>query len=244
MVLWGPAGCGKTTLAGTAPGKILVINLDPDGYQSLPKTDDILLFDLSTEPNSYVVEQAKTTDPFGIQKILQDDPEIRSVVVDSITKFADRATINAIGKAPGSTFENPGPSAYGYRNRYTLQLVSNLLLATGKYNRHIIFVCHEDVPKVNEKGEIQSITILLGGSLPVEVPLQLSEVWCMRDNGTERSVIVREVGFRKPMKTRMFDTASGIEFVISTKATPQKVRLDKLFDEWRANKYNKINLPK
>src|SRR5882672_3273480 len=186
MVLWGEAGCGKTTFANTAPGKRLLINFDPDGYQSLAKDENTILYDMSHEPNSYVVEQAKSGDPFGLKKILTDNPDIKTVILDSITKFADRATINAIGKAPGSTFENPGPSAYGYRNRYTLQLVANVLVATGTLTKHVIFICHEDVPKINDKGEIQSITLLLGGSLPQEVPLQISEVWHMRDTGNER----------------------------------------------------------
>jgi len=142
MVLWGEAGCGKTTFANTAPGKRLLINFDPDGYQSLAKDENTILYDMSHEPNSYVVEQAKSGDPFGLKKILTDNPDIKTVILDSITKFADRATINAIGKAPGSTFENPGPSAYGYRNRYTLQLVANVLVATGTLTKHVIFICH------------------------------------------------------------------------------------------------------
>lgn len=243
MVLWGEAGCGKTHFANTAPGKRLLINIDPDGYQSLAKDDDTLLLDVSNEPNSYVVEQAKSGDPFGIKGIINTHPEIQTVIVDSITKFADRATINAIGKAPGSTFENPGPSAYGYRNRYTLQLVSSLLVATGTLTKHVIFICHEDVPKLNKEGTVDSITILLGGSLPQEVPLQISEVWHMRDTGSERRITVRAAGLRKPMKTRMFDTSGGIEFASSTKTSPSRVRLDKLFEQWYSNKINQIPLP-
>ena len=30
MVIWGPSGAGKTTLAATAPRPILWINFDPD----------------------------------------------------------------------------------------------------------------------------------------------------------------------------------------------------------------------
>lgn len=243
MVLWGEAGCGKTFFANTAPGKRLILNLDPDGYQSLPKTDDTLLMDLANEPNSYVVEQARTSDPFGLKGILKEQPDIQTVIVDSITKFADRATINAIGKAPGSTFENPGPSAYGYRNRYTLQLVSSILVATGSSTKHVIFICHEDVPKLNKEGTVESITILLGGSLPQEVPLQISEVWHMRDTGVDRRITVRSAGLRKPMKTRMFSTASGIEFTSSTRANPSLVRLDTLIGQWYDNKMEQLKIP-
>jgi hypothetical protein len=243
MVLWGEAGCGKTTFANTAPGKRLIINFDPDGYQSLPKTEDTLLLDLANEPNTYVVEQAKSGDPFGIKSICKEHEDISTIVVDSITKFAERATINAIGKAPGSTFENPGPSAYGYRNRYTLQLVSNMLVASGTLSKHIIFICHEDVPKLNKDGAIESITILLGGSLPQEVPLQISEVWHMRDTTIDRRIIVRKAGIRGPMKTRMFDTSDRVEFTASDKNNPSRVTLASLIEKWHANKLEKIKVP-
>lgn len=243
MLLWGEAGTGKTFFANTAPGKRLIINLDPDGYQSLPKDDQTYLFDLANEPSSYVVEQARTSDPFGIKKILADDPAIQTIILDSVTKFAERATIHAIGKAPGSTFENPGPSAYGYRNRFTLQLVSNLLIATGTATKHLILICHEDVPVLNKDGQVESIPILLGGSLKQEVPLQISEVWHMRDTGSERRITIRSAGLRKPMKSRMFNTATGIEFTSSTKADPSRIRLDKLIEEWYSKKLEQLKVP-
>lgn len=70
MLLWGEAGCGKTFFANTAPGARLLINIDPDGYQSLPKDDNTFVLDVSNEPDSYVVEQAKSSDPFGIKTLL------------------------------------------------------------------------------------------------------------------------------------------------------------------------------
>ena len=40
MILWGDAGCGKTTLAATAPGRKLFIALDPDGDMSIRHMPD------------------------------------------------------------------------------------------------------------------------------------------------------------------------------------------------------------
>src|SRR5438552_1364737 len=117
MLLWGEAGCGKTFFANTAPGKRLIINLDPDGYQSLPKTEDTLLLDVANESHDYLMNQSKTTDPFNIKALISQNPYISTVIVDSVTKYSERAVQYAIGKAPGSTAENPGPGAYGYRNR-------------------------------------------------------------------------------------------------------------------------------
>ena len=245
MMLWGSAGCGKTSFANTAPGKRLYINFDPDGTSSLPVSEDTLLLDYSSEPDR-VVDEVKSINPFGLETIFKEHPDIQTVILDSVTAFATKATAYSVGhkNAPGAAFENPSMSGYGFRNRFTLGLCKSLLLVTGKHNKNLILICHEDVPKINDKGEIQRITILLGGSLPEEVPLQISEVWHMRDTGTERKVTVRPTGLTKPMKSRMFDTTTDVEFVASTKTDPSKVTLTSLFDAWKANSYNKIKLPR
>src|SRR4051812_15258663 len=80
LLLWGLSGCGKTTLAASAPGNKLLINFDPDGPVSLGPRDDVVLIDLSTEKYT-VVDIFKTDDdpllPIGdkkyrLSKIIQD----------------------------------------------------------------------------------------------------------------------------------------------------------------------------
>ena len=244
MLLWGDPGCGKTHFANTAPGKRLLLNFDPDGYASLDPTADTVVLDLSRESRASICEPAKSPDPYGIQLILDKDPSIKTVIVDSMTAFGTTATQYSVGKAPGATFDNPGPSGYGFRNRYVLGLVNNLLFITGRNNKHVIFICHEDVPKTDDKGNPVSITILLGGSLPKEVPSQISEVWHMSDVNQTRSVLVRKVGIRGPMKTRMFEASDKVDFICSTPAQRDKVRLDTLFDAWEKGGYAKIPLPR
>jgi len=245
MFLWGLPGCGKTHLASTAPGKKLWINFDNEGTAGVAKEqrDNVTVLDYSTEAVNYV-EQAKTVNPFNIEGILRDDPDITTVVVDSITQFVNNCVSYSVGRAPGSTFENPGPAGYGYRNRFTNGLVNGLLIATGKMNRHLIMIGHEGPPQTNEAGVIQSIAVMLGGTLQVDVPKQLSEVWRMQDTGTERRVTVRQIGLAKPMKTRMFDTQSGYDFISSTKTQPNKVTLEMLFKQWQESNYEKLQLPK
>lgn len=245
LLLWGSSGCGKTTFAGTAPGKRLWINFDPDGTSSLPYSEDTLLLDYANEPDR-VVDEVKSVNPFGLEQIFTAHPDIQTVVLDSVTAFATKAVAYSVGhkNAPGAAFENPSQSGYGFRNRFTLGLCKSLLYITGKHNKNLILICHEDVPKTNDKGEVQRITILLGGSLPEEVPLQISEVWHMRDTGTERRVTVRPTGLTKPMKSRMFNSTVDTEFTASTKADPSKVTLSALFDQWKANNFDKIGLPK
>lgn len=242
MLLWGSAGCGKTHLANTAPGKRLFISFDPDGMASLDEDDDTIRVDYSSEPDA-LVQQANSMNPFDIEGLCKNEPAISTVIIDSVTAFSTRAVSYSVGKAPGATFENPGIAGYGFRNRFVLGLAKQVLYVTGKLNKHVIFICHEDVPKTDKEGNIVSITVLLGGSLVEEVPLQISEVWHMGDNGNERRITVRQLGLKKPMKTRMFNTTKGYDFVTSNKANSSRITLATLFDQWRENNYNKIELP-
>jgi hypothetical protein len=246
MLIWGNPGCGKTVLAATAPAKRLIIQFDPNGSDSLKKSDDNLVMDLSTQPSSIVEEAKSPNNPFGIDDLLKNNTDIQTVIVDSVTAFSTQAVAYSVGhrSAPGAVFENPSMSGYGFRNRFVLGLAKNLLSVTGKHNKHIIFLCHEDVPKTNDKGEILSITILLGGSLASEMPIQISEVWHLREGGKKRMITVREVGYRKPMKSRMFDTRKQVEFESTYDAIEETgITIDSLYTRWRENSYNKIALP-
>lgn len=244
MLLWGTPGCGKTYFANTAPGKRLFINFDPDGTSGLPASDDTLVADWSMEPDR-LVDEAKSTNPFNLEGIFKEHPDIATVIVDSVTAFVTRATAYSQGhkNAPGSVFENPGPSGYGFRNRFALGLCKSVLQCTGKHSKHVIFCCHEDVGKTNSEGSVVAVTILLGGSLPREVPLQISEVWRIADRSIERAAQIRNVGVFEPMKTRMFNNTKGHEFVISSRAQPDKIKLADLFQKWQENGYNKLELP-
>jgi len=241
MLLWGTAGCGKTHLANTAPGKRLFLNFDPDGTAALPNSDDTLLLDYAHESDACVA-QAFSANPYGLDGILKDHPDINTVVVDSVTAFTAKAVRWSTRQVKGATEINPGPAGYQYRNAHALQLCTGLLLVTARYNRNVIFICHEDA-LMNDNGAVIAITIMLGGKLPTQVPLHISEVWHLKDNTTERKVTVRQVGQYKPMKTRMFDTTNGFDFVVSDIARPDKVRLDTLFTRWRDAKYDKIRMP-
>ena len=161
MMLWGSAGCGKTTLAATAPGRKLWINFDPRGTTSLVGRDDILVLDLSEE-RANVVEKFKSEDPFQLTKFIAAN-DISTIVFDSTTNFAHLAVSHAIPQLKGATMERPSLQGYGYRNAYVLQAVKNLLRLTGRLNKHMIFIAHEDVPEKTQEGVVLYISIMLGG---------------------------------------------------------------------------------
>jgi len=213
ILLWGNAGCGKTTLAATAPGKKLWILFDPDGSLSLNGRDDVAVLDLSGEKHSSLVPMLKSDDPYGIERMLTQHPEIETVVLDSATALAGLATENAVSSVKSATLENPGMKGYGHRNAIVLRVVTTFMRMTKRLNRHFICITHEDTPEKNDDGSIRQVLPALGGKMVNQIGLQISEIWWMFDTGKEHRIAVRPVRSHKPMKSRMFDVSGDAEFV-------------------------------
>ena len=217
MLLWGSSGSGKTTLAATAPGKKLWINFDPDGTEALLGRDDILVLDFASEQN-VVVEKFREENPLRIEKLLSDNAEIETVVFDSLTSFGEKALHRGVKVAQGTakgrsaTLEDPGYSGFGNKNTWTRLAVRNLLQSTGKLQRHCIFIAHEDKPTTNEQGVVMHVSIMLGSSLNEQLPVAISEVWHLADNGKKHMISIRPCYLRKPMRTRMFKTTQAPQF--------------------------------
>lgn len=254
LLLWGLSGCGKTTLAASAPGNKLLINFDPDGPVSLGPRDDVVLIDLSAEKYT-VVDIFKTDDDpllpiadkkYRLSKIVQD-LNIETVIVDSVSAFSQQATYKGITVSPGATLERVSPGGYGARNALTLRMMSGLLAVTKRMKINIIFITHEDDGGVKDKeGNILHITMLLGGKLGSQVALQISEVWFMSDEKQTRKIAIRPCRMRKPMKSRMFDTTGEVEFVLKydQKDPLGKHSLTSFIKEWEDNGRDKIQVPK
>ena len=244
LLLWGDAGCGKTTLAVTAPGTKLWIQFDPDGVLSLRGRDDVVVLDLSGDKHQ-VVETLKGDDPFGLEKVLKEHPEIETVVVDSLTALARLAMENAVAVVKSATNENPGLKGYGHRNAIVLRIVTSLMRLTKRLNRHIIFVAHEDTPTTTDDGVILHITLALGGKQTNQIALSLNEVWWMSDTGKERRIAVRPCRTRKPMKSRMFDASSSPEFVWKYDAEKWSGNgIETWFKAWKEGGGRKVPVPK
>lgn len=243
LLLWGDAGCGKTTLASTAPGKKLWVQFDPDGVLSLRGRDDIVVLDLSGEKHT-VVDALKSDDPFGLEKVLKEHPEITTVVLDSLTALARLASENAVANVVSATHENPGLKGYGHRNAVVLRVVTSFMRLTKRLNRHIILVAHEDTATVDDKGVVQFVTLALGGKQTNQIALALNEVWWMSDTGKDRKIAVRPCRTRKPMKTRMFD-GTNLEFVWKFNADKWSGDgIESWFKAWQENGGRKLALPK
>jgi hypothetical protein len=242
-VIWGPSGAGKTTLAATAPRPILWVNFDPDGTSSLMDQEDILIADFSMEKPSKVVT-FKHDNAGGIKNVLDEHPEIQTVVFDSITSFNEMALKHAVDEVRGASMELPTLQGYGRRNSYTMQGIMSVIRTTGALNKHCIFIAHEDAPSKDEMTGALTVSILVGGKMQSEIPIKLSEVWHLEDDGKSRKITVRANRMKKPMKSRMFEQGKDSSFTWNfNPETWEGTGIKDWYDAWIANGGKKIPLP-
>lgn len=243
-LIWGQSGCGKTTLASTAPGVKLWVLFDPGGTTSLIGRDDVVVLDLSAEKHD-VVTRFKEDDPFGLSRTLKEHPEIETVILDSITAVAEIATENAVAHVKSAELESPGMKGYGHRNALTLRVVTALMRIASRMGRNFIAIAHEDSPDKDEKGNILQITTAIGGKMTNQIGMKLSEIWWMsQTDAGERRIAVRPARMRRPMKSRMFDLSGPAEFV--WKYNPNTWSGDGIeawIKKWKENDGRKLAVP-
>lgn len=251
MIIWGPAGVGKTTLAATMPGKKLFIQFDPKGVDSISNRDDVLVADFSAQRQSIVskivnlsTSGAKTAFFKDIESFI-DENEVDSIIIDSLTTFGDLALYHAIDSIPAATLAAPTWDGYRKRLKIVMEFVSSFLKLCEEKDKHVCFVAHETTIDDPTNGR-KLVTLLLGGSLPTEIPIRLGEVWhyaCIEDKGVHKyQVTLQSSMIKKPMKTRMFSLQNGSKFFIKNTDNIPPI-IENLFNEWKKGDWQKIAVP-
>lgn len=242
MLIWGDSGSGKTTLAATAPGKKLLILLDPGGDLSLAGRDDVAVLNLASEPPSKLIAQFATADPYQIGKLLAARPDIETVIIDSMTTLAYVALQNSV-MINKSSIERPGMHGYTYRNASVLRATIALMKLCSDHKRHLILITHEGSADRNDEGAVLSVTMALSEGTANQVGLRFNEVWHLSDTGTERRIALRPARLRKPMKTRLFN-ADKPEFVWHYNPDTQVGEgIADWYHAWQAGGGKKLPLP-
>lgn len=246
MIIWAPAGLGKTTLACTAPGRKALVNFDPDGPASIPSPDkkNVTVFDMSTKSDDWFM-RLKDTDPLGLEKTFE---HFDTYIFDSITSIVERTLAIGIKETKGATLLRPSPGAYAARNNLAINFIRNVLQITAKANKHVIFVAHEGPPQTNDDGNLLGYTMSMGGQLPSQAALRINEVWPMFEDSKNRKMIIcRKSRLRDPAKSRMFNTSKNTEF--EWKFDPSdwdnknNMTLEGFYEKWKAGGYEKMEIP-
>lgn len=248
ILLWGQAGVGKTTLASTLPGRIALLNFDPDGPASIPDADNVDVFDFSGADNRSVINNLKSiNEPFGVtdEHLAYYD----SFIVDSLTSIEERTLTHGIKETKGATLERPSPGAYQARNNVLVTGLRSLLAVTGKAKKHVCFIAHEGALNTTDEGVALNITVALGGKNPQNIASKINECWCMfEDTRNRKMMLVRKGRMREPLKSRMFDTMNGYEWEwkwdTRDRDAKGNVWLRDLFDTWKSQEFKKMELPK
>lgn len=245
LLVWGASGCGKTTLASTAPGAKAIIQFDPQGATSIANRDDFYLLDVSGSTFTTTMMEFQKADPFGMRAFIQSHPEVETVVIDSITTLSFQALQYAVTKAGGkSNIEVPGMNGYGTRNNIMRRAVQVIMQICSELQKHLIVITHEAAPDKDDQGNTVEVTMSLSSSLANDVALRFNEVWHMKDSGTERSIYVRPFGVWKPMKSRMFQSQKDAKFIWQYNADAlQGDGISDWFNQWQENGGAKIPLP-
>lgn len=248
LVLWGPAGMGKTTLACTMPGRKALINFDPDGPASIPpallESGEVTVFDLSGKDDAFFA-RFKDSDPLGLEKTFD---HFDSYITDSLTSITERTLARGINVTKGATIERPSPGAYMARNNLAINYIRNKLQITARADKHVCFIAHEGAPQTNDDGALLGYTMSLGGQLPSQTALRINECWPMFEDGKNRKMIIcRKSRLRDPAKSRMFDVTKSTEFEWKFDPMnwddPKNMRIDKWYADWQANNFAKIQMP-
>ena len=154
ILLYGPGGIGKTTLAAQLPGPVAFIDLDESIPRLRPQLDAA-----GRTANIAMVDGVRTWN--DLRAVLASDgwDGIRSIVIDTATKAEELAIAHTLENTLQDGKKATNIEAYGYGKGfgYTFDTFLPLLADLDRHSRagrNVVLICHDctnDVP--NPAGE-------------------------------------------------------------------------------------------
>ena len=154
VILYGPGGIGKTTLACSMPGPVAFFDLDESLEKLLPKLEEAGISDNVVPVTGITSWQAMRDALHG-----EGWGGIKTIVIDTATKAEEMALewIYANIKYNGATCTRLEDYGYkcGYRHLFdTYSLLLSDLDAHARAGRNVVLICHDCSAKVpNPQGQ-------------------------------------------------------------------------------------------
>lgn len=210
IIIYSDAGVGKTTMAGTLPGRVLILSAE-DGLRSLK------LFPASERKRISVAEVKDTDDLKDAYSKLQSGAlKFDWVVVDSISEIAEMMLREYKRK------DKDPRQSYGKVDDHIVGMLTDFRdLPCG-----VLFIAKEHVIKrqIGET-EVDYYNLLLPGQrLTTNVPHLVDNVWRLIAKGEKRYIITKNDG-RSRAKSRdgleaVIDVSDGLGAVVESMRAP------------------------
>lgn len=176
LLLKGPSGSRKTTKAVQFPRPAL-FNFD-NNLSGLRNLDPKVVAKVRiVNPQVGISGDIKDVDIWANfvkqLELVMDDPEIDTIIIDSITTMAERLMDKIVGSsAPDAKIQI---QHWGDFSKY-LKWLGDELLCNPKLDKHVIIIAHEQVEK-DKATENILLTLNIGGRMKTSFGLYFSDVW-------------------------------------------------------------------
>jgi phage nucleotide-binding protein len=179
ILVYGISGAGKTSLAKTAPGKVLVISAEAG------------LLSIKDASNIKIIEVTEAAELMQILKLLESGEwDFDTVCLDSISEISE-----LLLQQEKARHKDPR-KAYGE----VQESVTNVLRAYRDLKMHVMFICKQE--RVNNDGALLFEPKMVGAKLGQSIPYFFDEVLALR-------VIDQQDQEGNTVKTRWLQTDDG-----------------------------------